>query len=263
MNEEQMFSANSPSGNLQIQLMLVYNEHFDELEKAFSYGMYLYPETLNLIILLYTASSSHHITSILHSVQDGKFCSQAMATWLQGYYGDDWKDKVIEYGFMAVAEMSFTPEDCVHYKLFDLVRKGCFTDSYDKFLKALFDGWGIEEIKSFYLEQKATDPQPYDDNKWYVWKATRRLLAKQKEFDFLAANEEWEYFDDAWALRYLAERKDYSHLILQLDRHATDPNWEGNAEFCCSALDKAKEDDLLTAEEQKSYKELKRKCKKS
>ena len=110
-------------------------------------GYGIYPDVLNAVVMF---GEEKYISEILSAGQQHeKYNEQNLLAWLQGYYEENWHDKVGEYKFIRIARNHLTSEECEKYQLWDALK---YTNKAFA-LETLAKNKGIEFIKQYYINK--------------------------------------------------------------------------------------------------------------
>lgn len=201
MNIKLMTRNLSPEGVLALQLSLVQMGAYEGLRELIS-NTGFYPEVFNAIVLTHSDEEATRtfIKDLLGSVKDGSFDAGTMRYWLEGYFGDDWEQVVVDKGFLSVAVEFFAVEECVKFNMLDALKKKGTWEAYEAIYRMKN---GLVELEKYYDELQQylnTVPGQSDEERMALESRKSNLAA------FLANVRHYSF---------LVERQDYDNLFTQ------------------------------------------------
>lgn len=206
------------------------------LDRFISEGYGVYPEILTLMVSLGYRTEVQDVLSVAQ-----KYDPEKLRDWLEAYYAEEWKAKVVLYKLEDIAVKFFSPEECAQADLWsalkwksDWTSKDLLAEKFGlNYLKQICDQWRAE-IKRNEASESVKD----------CFADMERYLASRGEFKYLLKHQSWlalsRQFD---ALKYLDSIGDYSAIISCVE-HGSSYMKKDVKLYICNVLDNADLSDL-------------------
>ncbi len=249
MNTEKLFRLNSTESEIFVELQLVLSNRLTELIGLIKAGYGIYPDVLNAVVMF---GEEKYISEILSAGQQHeKYNEQNLLAWLQGYYEENWHDKVGEYKFIRIARNHLTAKECEKYQLWDALK---YTNKAFA-LETLAKNKGIEFIKQYYINKfwnKSLSSLEKEEAK-----RVEKFLCKKQEHDFLYAYDCFETLGLSHSgCQYIALKGNYRLLLNLISWYGYFADWKECRTYCLEVLQRA--ETSLSPEELKDFKEYQR-----
>ncbi|MBQ7633485.1 MAG: hypothetical protein IJS88_05175 [Alphaproteobacteria bacterium] len=176
------------------------------IDRFINEGYGVYPEILTLMVSLGYYAEVQDVLSVAK-----KYDPVKLRDWLEAYYEEEWKSKVILYELEDIAVKFFSSEECAQAKLWNALKwksdwtsKDLLAEKFGiKYLKQICDQWRAE-IKRNEASECVKD----------CFADMERYLASRGEFEYLLKHHSWlalsRQFD---AFKYLESIGNYSAVI--------------------------------------------------
>lgn len=248
MNTEKLFRLNSAESEIFVELQLVLSNRLTELVGLIKAGYGIYPEVLNAVLML---GEEKYISEILSAGQHEKYSEQNLLAWLQGYYEENWKDKVGEYGFIRIARNHLTSKECEKHQLWDALK---YTNKAFA-LEVLAKNKGIEFIKQYYIDKFWNKPLSSCDKE--EARRVEKFLCDKQENNFLYAYDCFETLGSSLSgCQYVALKGNYNLLLNFISWYGYFADWKKCRTYCLGVLERAEAS--LSPEELKRFKDFQR-----
>lgn len=238
MNKEKMYALNTPTTEMQFELMLIANGKPDELENLVAQGWGIYPTVLNALI---ACGYVTHVHKILQKVEGYEnYPVDEMQQWMQAYYEQNWKHQVVEFGMQKIAQKFFTYEEC---------QKTAFTDALKNKIEqspwaAFANSEGIDTVKATYLRMcnDLNQGSPARDKEQI--KEIEYFLCYRGEYEFLYNRQCWQGLSSTLGgVKYIAETKHYMNGLAECVLSYHSEMLPEVLAYCIETLNNARLDD--------------------
>ena len=249
METLKLTNLNEPGNDTFLELQLISQGKFDEVISLVKAGYRLSPDVLTAIAVLGGPTGSNYIYRALHAVHEGRYTH--LTSWLQEYYGEEWKKYVAEYKLIAIAREELTSEECAQAELWDALKCTYKANAMETLAKHK----GIQYIKD-YFEQLCKKASNLESVQEEIDRVAECLLA-HRQHEILAQYGRWKILSQtqsgcSYVALQASLKQNYQMLFSFLSWNRNEESWNDCRDYCLGVLQRAFSS--LSKEQQKELK---------
>lgn len=230
-----IYELQSPEWEKTVMMHLVIKGDADRIAEFVEEGWGVYPEILNLLAV---NADTKNIERVLQAAgKYERYDVDKLYAWLRNFFGEGWKEEVVEYRLQKIAPRYFTAKECKNAEFWQALHQQHGGSAKNILLKHFGMKYMLDYCDKLRAEAKA---------KIYSESARERLLDWEKylfyheQYDYLLKHECWKMLCNQRGLEYLAAQHDY-HAILRCVTTGQ-PMPDELKQYVRSVLDYAKKD---------------------
>lgn len=229
-----MLALNTPETEIMFELMFVANNKPAEVENLISKGWGVYPSVLNALIF---SGYSATVYDILHKVSEFEnYPVDEMKAWMEGYYEENWKTQVAEFGMQKIAAKFFTYEECMQAGFTQCLMSKTMNSAWANLAAAE----GIESVEATYLRMCNELNTASPKRQWDAIHEVERFLCHAGEYEFLYNRQCWSGLSSSLeGVKYISEVRHYMNGLVSCVLGHHDEMQPEVLEYCVRVLDNA------------------------